>query len=123
MKPCNACGKCCVKYGDGQLSASQEDIDLWGSMRPDVASYSKNGEIWFSPETGERLTVCPWLKKVENTRFFHCEIYLDRPEDCRIYPATVTDMIKDDCEMLEEGDLGNLKQANITLSQIHIADR
>jgi Fe-S-cluster containining protein len=122
MKPCNACGKCCIKYGDGQLSASDEDIDLWGSLRPDVASYSKGGEIWFSPETGERLTVCPWLKKVENTKIYHCEIYLDRPEDCRIYPATVADMVKDDCEMIENGDLNDLKQANIKLSQIHIAD-
>ncbi|MFA0704132.1 YkgJ family cysteine cluster protein, partial [Vibrio sp. 10N.222.48.A3] len=26
MKDCNQCGKCCIKYGDGDLAATQEEI-------------------------------------------------------------------------------------------------
>lgn len=123
MKACNACGKCCIKYGNGQLSASEEDLSLWDSLRPEIAAYTKKGDIWFDPNTGAKLNFCPWLKPVEGSSAYHCDIYYDRPEDCRIYPATVADMVKDDCEMIEAGDLKDLKNAEITLSQIHIADR
>lgn len=123
MKACNSCGKCCTKYGDGQLAASDDDIDLWDSLRPEIARYTKSSEIWFDPDSGSRLRSCPWLTEVPGSSVFHCAIYFDRPEDCRIYPATVADMIKDDCEMLEPKDLKNTKLAEIQLSQIHIADR
>jgi Fe-S-cluster containining protein len=123
MKACNACGKCCIKYGNGRLSASDEDINLWDGLRPEIASYVKEGDIWFDPENGVRLKMCPWLRPVEGSSAYHCDIYYDRPEDCRIYPATVADMIKDDCEMIESNDLKDLKNAEIRLSQIHIADR
>jgi len=123
MKPCNSCGKCCTKYGNGQLSASDGDIDLWHSLRPEIADFTKSGEIWFDPNTGHQLSSCPWLREVAGSSAFHCAIYFDRPEDCRVYPATVADMVKDGCEMLEPSDLKNLKVAEIRLSQIHIADR
>lgn len=122
MKPCNACGKCCVKYGDGQLSASKEDIDVWDGLRPDIARYTQAGDIWFDPVTKKQLSTCPWLRSVPGGSVFHCDIYYDRPEDCRIYPANVSDMVKDGCEMLEPGDLMDLKNAQFKLSEIHIAD-
>ena len=122
MKPCNACGKCCIKYGNGQLSASDQDLSVWNSMRPDIAAHTKKGSIWFDPDTGEQLEVCPWLRPVEGSSAYHCDIYYDRPEDCRVYPATVSDMIKDDCEMLESNDLKNLMNAEVKLSLIHIAE-
>ena len=123
MKPCNACGKCCIKYGGGQLSASADDIKLWDALRPDIASFTQAGELWFDPESGKQLSVCPWLRPVAGSSVYHCDIYYDRPEDCRIYPATISDMVKDDCEMLEAGDVSNLKNAEFKLAQIHIADR
>lgn len=122
MKACNACGKCCVKYSNGQLSASREDIDLWESFRPDISEYVVDGQIWFEPSTQKLIELCPWLKKDPNSNRYLCDIYLDRPEDCRTYPATISDMLKDDCEMLEPSDLRNLKQAQETLNKIMAAD-
>lgn len=55
------------------------------------------------PKTGEQIELCPWLEKEENK--YSCSIYHDRPEDCRIYPVSIADMIKDECEMLESKDL------------------
>ena len=39
----------------------------------------------------------------------------NRPEDCRLYPALVTEMVADDCEMLEPNDLLNLELAQAVL--------
>ena len=118
MKACNSCGKCCVKYSNGQLSASKEDIELWESFRPDVAQFVVDGEIWYSPSSKQLLELCPWLNKDPRSGQFLCDIYLDRPEDCRAYPMTLSDMLKDACEMLEPADLLDLKQAQVTLTEI-----
>jgi len=32
MKPCTQCGKCCIYYRDGSLSASQEDLEPYTSV-------------------------------------------------------------------------------------------
>ena len=115
MKACNSCGKCCIKYGNGSLSASKADIDLWESLRPEISAYVRNGKIWIDPATGKQIELCPWLRietsNNSNQDQYTCAIYFDRPEDCRIYPATVNDMIKDECEMLEPRDLTNIKLA------------
>ena len=63
------------------------------------------------PNTGEQIELCPWLRREPNQIQFSCAIYFDRPEDCRVYPATVSDMIKDECEMLEAHDHRNLSRA------------
>jgi Fe-S-cluster containining protein len=123
MKACNACGKCCVKYSNGQLSASEQDIQLWDSFRPDIAEFvNDDGLIWFDPSSQELIELCPWLKKEPDSARYLCDIYLDRPEDCRAYPATISDMIKDDCEMLEDKDLRDLKLAQQTLNDIMAND-
>ena len=36
MKECNQCGKCCIKYGGGDLSATKEEIDLWEIFNPEI---------------------------------------------------------------------------------------
>jgi len=118
MKPCNACGKCCIKYSNGRLSASKADIELWESFRPDIAAHVVDGKIWFEPSTHQLIELCPWLTKDRDSNRYLCEIYLDRPEDCRAYPATITDMIKDDCEMLEPSDLADLEYARERLNII-----
>ena len=71
-----------------------------------------------SPETGEQLTLCPWLKKLPNQNKYTCDIYFDRPDDCRYYPVSIADMVKDECEMLETRDLAKPKQAQITLDKL-----
>jgi Fe-S-cluster containining protein len=129
MKDCNQCGKCCIKYGDGALSAAKEEIDLWEIFQPGVFKYVKNYEIWFDPETGLRLTRCPFLEvlpKKENPlapNKYTCSIYLDRPEDCRYYPSLISEMIRDECEMIEVRDLEKPKQAQRKLDALMMDSR
>jgi len=120
MKDCNQCGKCCIKYGGGDLSATQEEIDLWEIFNPEIFEFVKKDEIWFDPESGLRLEKCPFLdiapKKYPNSpNLYTCSIYLDRPEDCRHYPRLIAEMIRDECEMIEAIDIENPKKSQIAL--------
>ena len=115
MKQCNSCGKCCIKYSNGDLSASKQDIEIWQSLRPDIYRYVQSGEIWIDPDSKKYIELCPWLRKDSQSSALNCAIYFDRPEDCRVYPSTVSEMIADECEMLEQGDLYDLKAAQATL--------
>jgi Fe-S-cluster containining protein len=96
---------------------------MWNLFKPDIAEYVKNGLIWFSPNSGKRLTLCPFLREVPSETpgkkpYYTCDIYHDRPEDCRFYPVTVQQMIKDECEMLEQGDLSNPQKAQKDLDKL-----
>ena len=119
MKPCNQCGKCCINYADGGLSASQADIDWWEIGRPDIYRFVNDNKIWMDPDSGEQLAYCPWLKQLADGKY-GCEIYHDRPEDCRLYPVMVGQMIKDECEMLERGDLDRPLAAQRELDRIRL---
>lgn len=127
MKACNQCGKCCLKYSQGGLSATSDEIDFWEKHRPDIYKYVKRGEIWMDPVSKEPLDVCPWLSVVPSTSGsktkYQCDIYDDRPDDCKYYPVTVSEMILDECEMLEPKDLVNTKQAQKKLDFIMIDSR
>ena len=118
MKDCNQCGKCCIKYGGGDLVATQQEIDQWEQFNPEIFNYVSNNEIWFDPDSGKRLTRCPFLelapKKSQNfPNRYNCSIYLNRPEDCRHYPTLINEMVRDECEMIEARDLINpLKAQN-----------
>ena len=118
MKECNQCGKCCINYSNGGLSASASEIEWWDNNRPDIARYVNNGHIWMDPDTGKQLDRCPWLKKLPHEDKYTCDIYYDRPDDCKYYPVSIGDMIKDECEMLESHDLGNRKQAQKVLDKL-----
>lgn len=113
MKECNQCGKCCTQYSDGGLSATEEEIEFWSVFRPNIAEYVANGSIWMEPKTGKQLKVCPWLKKVPGEEKYSCDIYFDRPDDCKLYPVTVEQMVADECEMLDAGDLQYLSLIHI----------
>ena len=118
MKECNQCGKCCTKYSNGGLSASESEIKSWDIFNPNIYNYVRNGNIWFDPDTGKQLELCPWLRKESNQNKFTCDIYYDRPDDCKYYPVTIEQMIKDECEMLEARDLSKSKQAQKTLNKL-----
>jgi len=118
LKECNQCGKCCVHYSDGGLSASESEIEWWEAYRPAIASYSSNGKIWISPVTGKQMVRCPWLRKLPNQNKYVCRIYFDRPDDCRHYPVTIDQMIRDECEMLDARDLANPKKAQKALDRL-----
>ena len=70
------------------------------------------------PDTGKQLELCPWLRKLPNQNKFTCDIYFDRPGDCKYYPVTIDQMVIDECEMLEARDLLNPKQAQRTLDKL-----
>lgn len=118
VKDCNQCGKCCIHYSDGGLSASSEDIDWWETHRPTISDYVSGGKIWISPVTGKQMVRCPWLRKLPKQNKYICRIYYDRPEDCRHYPVDIEQMIRDGCEMLEARDLTNPKKAQRTLDHL-----
>ncbi len=128
MKDCNQCGKCCIKYGGGDLAVTQEEIALWEIFNPEIYEFVKNNEIWFSPETGFKLNRCPFLQVALKTAplspdKYTCSIYLNRPEDCRHYPSLISEMIRDECDMIEDNDLTEPKQAQIKLDLIMIDSR
>jgi Fe-S-cluster containining protein len=118
LKECNQCGKCCVKYGGDGLSVSDTEIALWETFRPDLHKFVRNGEIWINPDTDEQMKQCPWLRKVPHQDKYTCDIYLDRPDDCKFYPVTIDQMLADECEMLEVQDLKNPTQAQDKLNKI-----
>lgn len=123
MRECNQCGKCCIAYSDGGLSATAEEIEGWKVFNPDIAEYVVNGKIWIDPVSGEQLTRCPWLVKLPTSHEsvamkYGCRIYHDRPEDCRHYPTSITEMVRDGCEMIELHDLDAPEQAQIALDQL-----
>ena len=128
MKDCNQCGKCCIKYGGGDLSATKEEVDLWEIFNPEIFKFVKDNEIWFDPESGSRLTRCPFLELAPNKGFrapniYTCSIYSNRPEDCRHYPSQISEMIRDVCEMIEAIDLENPKRAQIKLDLLMLGSR
>jgi len=136
MKDCNQCGKCCLKYGGGDLDATQEEIDLWELFNPEIFKFVSNNQIWFNPESGAKLETCPFLEVIPSKSTpnkilpyeetpkniahspvkYSCSIYFDRPEDCRLYPSLVAEMIRDECEMIEAVDLLKPKQAQRSLA-------
>jgi Fe-S-cluster containining protein len=120
VKECNQCGKCCKSYSDGGLSASDNEIEFWEIFRPYIYSFVSGGKIWIDPNTGNQLERCPWLRQLPNQGKYVCEIYNDRPDDCKHYPVTIEQMIKDECEMLEAKDLDNPKQAQSVLDKLMI---
>lgn len=123
MKNCNQCGKCCVKYGSGGLSASASEIQYWDEARPNIYRYVSDGKIWMSPENGQQLARCPWLRKESDQDKYTCDIYHDRPDDCSYYPVTIQQMMADECEMLEPMDLKNLKQAQQAVDKLMVDSR
>ena len=118
MKDCNQCGKCCVLYSDGGLSASVSDLERWETYRPDISEYVSSGKIWISPVTGKQMVRCPWLRKLPKQNKYICRIYFDRPDDCKYYPVTIDQMLRDECEMLEPRDLANPEHAQTTLDNL-----
>ena len=123
MKNCNQCGKCCIKYGGGDLSATSEEIEMWEIFNPDIYAYVKDDKIWFDPKSGEPLKQCPFLGiepklTPDSPTLYTCSIYLDRPEDCRHYPSLISEMIRDECEMIEVTDLNNPSVAQLKLNKL-----
>ncbi len=70
------------------------------------------------PESGKQIELCPWLRKAPEQNIYTCDIYFDRPDDCRFYPSTLDEMVADGCEMIEKKDLVNPRQGQKALDII-----
>jgi Fe-S-cluster containining protein len=123
MKDCNQCGKCCINYSDGGLFATSSEIEYWEIFRPAIYKYVREGKIWINPNTGKQMERCPWLRQLPNQEKYSCDIYYDRPDDCKQYPVTIDQMLKDGCEMLEVQDLEKPKQSQKSLDKLMIDSR
>jgi Fe-S-cluster containining protein len=123
VKDCTQCGKCCKNYSDGGLSATASEIEYWEVFRPAIYSFVSEGKIWVSPNTGQQLKRCPWLRQLPGQEKYACDIYYDRPDDCKHYPVTIEQMLKDDCEMLEVKDLIDPKRAQKALDKLMVDSR
>ena len=117
MKECTQCGKCCIQYSDGGLTATQKEIENWQSFHPEIARFVSDDNIWMDPISGEQLKYCPWLK-LNNNKKYACSIYQMRPDDCRHYPVSIAEMVRDECEMIEVKDLLRPKLAQRKLDQL-----
>lgn len=91
---------------------------MWELFNPHIAQYVRGGKIWVDPKTGAQLQRCPFLVLEPCQQKYTCSIYHDRPEDCRHYPTHITEMIRDECEMIEAVDLENPKKAQIKLDNL-----
>ena len=49
---------------------------------------------------------------------YACRIYHDRPEDCKHYPVSIAEMVRDGCGMIEVRDLDAPKKAQLMLDRI-----
>ena len=108
------------------MSASQAEIEMWELFNPDIAEYVRDGEIWADPNSGKLFELCPFLRKTTDVKSvvrYTCDIYYDRPDDCKYYPSHVQEMINDECEMIEAIDLVDLKKAQQALDIIMIDSR
>lgn len=75
------------------------------------------------PVSGAQLTRCPWLEVLptgsgSGSIKYGCRIYDDRPEECRHYPVSIAEMVRDGCEMIELHDLDEPTLAQTTLDQL-----
>lgn len=70
------------------------------------------------PDSDKQLERCPWLRQLPDQNKLICDIYDVRPDDCKYYPVTIEQMINDECEMLEDRDLANPKQAQKALDRL-----
>ena len=114
MRNCTQCGKCCT-FPSFMLNmeAHGEDVLRWAKEgRKDILDYvvmakyddaKPVAELWFDPNTKERLPSCPFVKKQENNTY-HCSIYETRPKICKGYPYHLAHMVGINCEMLEVDD-------------------
>ena len=105
-EPCEQCGLCCRIFGPG-IAPTTANVYVWMEqgrtdiLRWFVAFMEKStpvncvdlkpvdlGEVVFfemrNPDTGEYVTVCPFLRRVSKQRYL-CGIHMLKPEMCWNY--------------------------------------
>lgn len=97
---CIQCGHCCLNLSDAYCaSADARDMIRWEEEdRWDILDHIVWGDLWISPNTGEELNRCPWLRKLPNKNKYNCRIHDTKPQHCRNYPKSKKHALRTGCK-------------------------
>lgn len=106
---CTQCGNCCRDLSDAfQTTVDTEDITRWRSEGRwdilqwveiyDFAGEEVFGDIWISPNTGDDVNRCPWLRKLPRQEKYKCRIQNTKPTHCRNYPKSKKHALTTGCK-------------------------
>jgi Fe-S-cluster containining protein len=56
------------------------------------------GDIWISPNTGDAVSRCPWLRKLPRQDKYKCRIHDTKPAHCRDYPKSKKHALTTGCK-------------------------
>jgi len=106
---CVQCGNCCRNLSDAfSTSVNLAEINRWRSEERwdildwvDVFEFDGEeafGDIWISPNTGENVRRCPWLRKFPRQDKYKCRIHDTKPAHCRDYPKSKKHALTTGCK-------------------------
>lgn len=106
---CVQCGNCCRNLFDAySTSVDIDELNRWRSEeRWDilrwVSIYELSGEtafgdLWISPNTGDEVSRCPWLRKLPKQEKYKCRIHGTKPAHCRNYPISKKHALTTECK-------------------------
>jgi hypothetical protein len=109
---CIQCGNCCLNLSDAfGTCAADGDVRRWElEGRSDILSWVDPipvGEdqyvydIWISPETGDDVARCPWMRKLPEKEKYISRIHDTKPQHCRDYPRSRRHAEKTGCRGFE----------------------
>jgi len=96
---CIQCGSCCRNLSDAYVTSVDKDVinrwraeKRWDILRW-VSIFQSGGEtvfgdLWISPNTGDEVTRCPWLRKLPRQDKYKCRIHDTKPAHCKNYPKS-----------------------------------
>lgn len=106
---CVQCGNCCLNLSDAfSSSVDMAEISRWRSEeRWDILNWvhifdfdgkEAFGDIWISPNTGDEVHRCPWLRKLPRQNKYKCRIHDTKPAHCRNYPKSKKHALTTGCK-------------------------
>ena len=125
-EPCEQCGLCCRIFGPG-ITPTAANVYVWIEQgRKDIlrwfVAFMENGNTipgtdllnedlgnivsveMRNPDTGEYVTVCPFLRRVAKQRYL-CGIHTVKPDMCCTYqPWTWGETYFNRCQALKKTD-------------------
>jgi len=106
---CIQCGNCCRNLFDAYAtSVDKDEINRWRVQERwdilqwveiyDFTGEAAFGDIWISPNTGDEVNRCPWLRKLPKQENYKCRIHDTKPAHCRNYPKSKKHALTTGCK-------------------------
>ena len=125
---CVQCGNCCLNLNDAfSTSVDMAEINRWRSEERweilnwvnifDFDGEEAFGDIWISPNTGDEVSRCPWLRKLPRQDKYKCRIHDTKPELCRNYPKSKKHALTTGCKGF--GDDSTFERVKLELHKIY----